>query len=69
MTEWALNDKYTVYKSTDIFKAWTLSAADARKADSEQRSSVTNYLKISLIFTRHRGDKEEATTDSGASHV
>ena len=23
VTEWALNDKYTVYKSTDIFKTWT----------------------------------------------
>ena len=23
VTEWALNDKYTVYKSTDIFKPWT----------------------------------------------
>ena len=49
--------------------ARTLSAADARKADCEHAELCTNYLKILVIFTRHRGDKEEATPDSGASHV
>ena len=46
-------------------------SADARKADCEHAELCTNYLKILLIliFTRHRGDKEEATPDSGASHV
>ena len=48
MTEWALNDKYTVYKSTDIFKDWT-----DRQMASRRHVILRASLTISGSTTPH----------------